>query len=242
MKPTRLPFLLVLAASLACATAQVDSRDVAPLGSVAKPPITLVYDFAVGVDDVQVDQWDLKLGSAPQRVQPTEEQRRVAERISRAFTDELVADLNGRGIRSKRAIATTPAPENAILLQGVFVAIDEGDELKRTVVGLGQGNSRVQARIRAYQQTRTGRRYLGMGTVTAEGSRKPGIFVSGASAAATGSVGGLVFAGAQKAAAKGGVDDPLPADLRDGAKADVERAARAVAEEVEARFRAHGLL
>jgi hypothetical protein len=242
MTRIRLPLVIAMCVSLACAKAEVESRDAVTPGSVVKPSITLIYDFAVGADDVQVDQWDIKLGSAPRRVEPTEKQRQVGERISRAFTDELVKNLNERGIRAKRDIATTPVPVNAILIQGVFLAIDEGDELKRTVVGLGQGNSRVQARMRAYQQGATGRRYLGMGAVTAEGSRKPGIMVSGASAAATGSVTGLIFTGAMKVGAKSGTDDPIPNELKDGARADVVRAARAVGKRIEAKYREHGLI
>jgi hypothetical protein len=166
----------------------------------------------------------------------------VAQTISGGFRDALVKDLQGRGIRAQAANDGTRRPLDAVMLKGVFVSVDEGDDAKRTVVGFGQGASSVEARIRAYQESASGPQYLGMGTIHAKGSRKPGVAVSGASAVATGSVTGLIIKGAQKAGSQTGLDDPLPNELKEGVKADVVRAAGKVADLVQEKYREYGWL
>lgn len=224
--------------ALVCASANVETQD-AVSGPLAKPPVMLVYAFAVDLSEVQVDQWGL---NSVRSGASDAQRQKVAQTISAGFRDALVKDLQGRGIRAQAANDRTHRPLNAVMLKGVFVSVAEGDDAKRTVVGFGQGASSVEARIRAYQQRASGPRYLGMGTVAAKGSRKPGVAVSGASAAATGSVVGLVFAGAQKAGQQTGADQPLPNQLKEGVKADVVRAAAKVGDRVEEKYREYGWL
>ncbi|MHC4493102.1 MAG: DUF4410 domain-containing protein [Planctomycetota bacterium] len=226
---------LATAAVLAvgCATARVEARDTAEGGPPPKPPVLLVYDFAVNLEDVDADSWGMNAASSS----PTTISRReLAERITRAFSESLAGELTGRGIPARRAVATTPVPLYAVQLQGVFLAIDEGDEVVRTVVGFGKGASRVEARLRAYQRTSSGNRLLGTATMEAAGSRKPGVAVSGASAAITGGVTGLIFSGAMKVADKTGADDPLPNEVKEGIRADVVRAARKVADLIQEKY------
>jgi len=224
--------------ALGCATANVEAQD-ATSGPLPRPPVLLVYAFAVDLSQVQVDRWGL---NSAQRGASDAQRQRVAQTISGGFRDALVKDLQGRGIRAQAANDGTRRPLNAVMLKGVFVSVQEGDDAKRTVVGFGQGASSVEARIRAYQESASGPQYLGMGTIHAKGSRKPGVAVSGASAVATGSVTGLIIKGAQKAGSQTGLDDPLPNELKEGVKADVVRAAGKVADLVQEKYREYGWL
>ncbi len=226
------------ALALACATANLESQD-AVTGRLPRPPMTLVYAFAVDKSEVQVDQWGLNsAGSGASDAQ----RQQVARTISASFRDALVKDLEKRGIRAQAATRGTPRPQNAVMLQGVFVSLQEGDDAKRTVIGFGQGASSLEARIRAYQESPGGPRYLGMGTVTAKGSRKPGVAVSGVSAAATGSVVGLAIKGAEKVGSQTGLDEPLPNELKEGVQADVVRAAGKVGDLIAEKYRERGWL
>lgn len=187
-----------------------------------------------------MDSWGVNQAA---RSAPTDAKRQeVAEFISAKFSEVLAEELTKRGIKSRAAVATTPVPLHAVQLQGVFVAISEGDEAVRTAVGFGRGNSHVEARLRAYQKKSQGRRLLGKATLEASGSKTPGVAVSGASAAITGGVTGLVFKGALKAAEKSGANEPLPNELKEGVKADVVRGARKVADFIEEKYRGYGWL
>lgn len=227
------PLATAVALAMGCATANVEGQDTAEVGPPPKPPVLLVYDFAINLEDVDADSWGLNAASSSSS---TAKRRELAGRITRAFSESLAGELTKRGIPARRAVATTPVPLHAVQLQGVFTAIDEGDEAVRTVVGFGKGASHVEARVRAYQRMSSGNRLLGTATLEAAGSRKPGVAVSGASAAITGGVTGLVFSGAMKVADKTGADDPLPNEVKEGIKADVVRAARKVADLIQEKY------
>lgn len=229
---------LLAALALACSTAKVQDLEVAPSGPLPKPLLTLVYDFAVNAQDVDVDRWGL---NDVRSQAPTEEQRKLGERISQLFTEKLAEDLNGRGIKSRRGVATTPVPKNAVQIEGVFLTLSEGDKAKRSTVGLGWGGSKAEARVQAHQKTAGGRRLLGAGTVATQGSRKPGL-VSGL---ARGSYIGLAFKVAETGAKEAGAPDPTPErikEMRSGLENDIRRAAHAVGGRIAAEYQKQGWL
>ena len=238
MNRTRFAAPVLLAALvLACSKAQVQDLEVAQTGPLPKPPVTLVYDFAVHPDDVAVDRWGL---NDVRSEAPTQDQRDLGEAIAHLFTDKLVEDLEGRGIKARRGVATTPVPKNAVQIEGVFLTVDEGDKAKRSTVGLGWGGSKAEARVQAYQKTATGRRLLGEGTVATKGSRKPGL-VSGL---ARGSYIGLAFKVAETGANQAGVETTPERikEMRSGLENDIRRAAKAVGDRIATEYQNQGWL
>jgi hypothetical protein len=230
--------LLTALLALACSTAKVQDLEVAQAGPLPKPPVTLVYDFAVDPQDVDVDRWGL---NDVRSEAPTEDQRNLGEAISHLFTEKLVADLEARGIKARRGVATTPVPRNAVQIEGVFLTLSEGDKAKRSTVGLGWGGSKAEARVQAYQKTAGGRRLLGEGSVATQASRKPGV-VSGL---ARGSYMGLAFKVAETGARQAGAPDPTPERIkamRSGLDNDIRRAAHAVGERIETEYKKQGWL
>lgn len=230
--------LLLAGLALACSKANVQDLEVTHTGPLPKPPVTLVYDFAVNAQDVDVDRWGL---NDVRSEVPTEDQRRLGEVISRLFTEKLVEDLEARGIKARRGVATTPVPTNAVQIEGVFLTLSEGDKAKRSTVGLGWGGSKAEARVQAHQRTAGGRRLLGTGTVATQASRKPGV-VSGL---ARGSYIGLAFKVAETGAREAGVPDPTPErikEMRSGLENDIRRAAHAVGERIATEYQNKGWL
>ena len=116
------------------------------------------------------------------------------------------------------------------MIKGQFVALDEGDQTKRTLVGFGAGSGEVKAEFRAYQMTSEGSVLRGRGEVVAHGSHKPGMAAPIAVAGATGQVLGVVVGGATtvKSESEGAIE------------ADAKRAADAIAEELSKVFRNRG--
>jgi len=236
---TRVGFALpVLLAGLAlgCAKAEIKDVETKATGPLPKPPMALVYDFAVSPNDVDVDRWGL---NDVRSEAPTSDQRRVGEAIAKLFTESLVADLNKRGIKTRRGVATTPVPLNAIQIEGVFLTLDEGDDTKRTMVGFGYGGSKAEARVSAHQKTANGRRFLEKGKIQTKASRKPGSVTS----LARGSYFGLAFKVAAKGAEKAGAPDPTPErikEMKSGLEGDIRRGAKAVADRIADFYTHHG--
>jgi hypothetical protein len=88
-------------------------------------------------------------------------------------------------------------PAHAVAITGEFLNVDEGNRLRRLVIGFGSGQAMVQARVRAVQPTRDGPwRTLTEFTTTADSGYMPGAAVTmGAGAAAQGTVtGGMAAA------------------------------------------------
>lgn len=239
MTRTRLVLPALLAVlTLACAKAELKDVETRETGSFPKPPLTLVYDFAVSANDVDVDRWGL---NDVRSTAPTEDQRRVGHKIAVLFSEKLAEDLNNRGIKAGRGVATTPVPLNAVQIEGVFLTLDEGDDTKRTMVGFGYGGSKAEARVSAHQKTAGGRRFLGKATFETKGSKKPGSVAS----LARGSYFGLAFKVAAKGAQKAGAPDPTPEKIKEfesGLQNDIRRAAHAVGDNIEAEYRKHGWL
>ncbi|MBW2374257.1 MAG: DUF4410 domain-containing protein, partial [Deltaproteobacteria bacterium] len=125
---TRLALPALLAGlALGCAKAEVQDLETKQTGPLPKPPVAIIYDFAVSPKDVDMDRWGL---NDVRSEAPTNEQRKLGEAISLLFTEKLVEDLNGRGIKAQRGVATTPIPLHAVRIEGVFLTLDQGDEAK----------------------------------------------------------------------------------------------------------------
>ena len=69
---------------------------------------------------------------------------------------------------------------------GQFRSIDQGNRLRRAVVGFGAGASEVKALVQIYETTPAGRRLVQDFSTTAKSARRPGIGPAGAAGAAAG--------------------------------------------------------
>ncbi len=211
-----------------CASSKVEGvRRYVAGERLPRPGVVLVYDFAVVPKDVEVDQ----LGpDIVERQAYASEQIDVGRAAAKALSEALVKEIQALGMRAERASASTPVPRNALLIKGQFVSVDEGDRLKRMVIGFGAGSSEVKTRFYVYQQTAEGPRLLGEAKTVASGSKKPGIAGPAAVAGATGQVAGVVVGGVT-----GGVSE-----IRGGVQADAKRTAETIAEKLSEGFKRQG--
>ena len=149
---TRLAAGLAGALALAgCAPTQVQStyqRDAA----MPRPEQVLVYDFAVSPEDVQLDRG---LGGEVEQMAKgtprTEQEIQLGRKAARALSDELVERINAMGLPARRVVGAPSRWERAVLIEGQFVSIDQGNSTERTVIGLGVGHSQVQTLVQVYE-------------------------------------------------------------------------------------------
>jgi hypothetical protein len=194
-------FLLALAG---CAASSVQPQMETSAVNLPRPSMVLVYRFAVNLNDVQENQSVIqKAIDASATSTPDERLAETAHEVADAFADELVTKIIGFGLPAQRATAATYVPQNAVIIVGNFVDIDEGNRLRRLVIGFGAGKAQIDTQAQVLYATAGGNRTLTEFTTHTDSGEMPGAAVTmGAGAAAQG---GLTAGMAAANVALGGV-------------------------------------
>jgi hypothetical protein len=200
------------------ACGQTGIRPVSRTGdlNLSRPARILVYDFAVS--ETEVTEAHGILRQQPTIKDPLERERVIGRQVAEVLAVELVEGLRGLGFKVERGGDTTLPTDEDLLIDGQFVNVDEGDRLRRLVIGFGSGGSRVDTRIQLYRGQE--RAKLMEFTTHSNSSKLPG-------AAATAGAGAVIAGGLTAGTALGTA-------VVSGVKAyrsDVERMAAASAEE-----------
>jgi hypothetical protein len=222
---------LALPISLACASASVTpAQRYAGDERLPRPPVLLVYDFAVSPSDVVEDTLGPEF-AAPRS--PMSKEEEFARKVAASLSEQLVAKLEKRGIEATRATDGTIPLVDAMVLKGEFLTIDKGSRIKRMVIGFGAGSSELQVRVQAYQATEYGLRRIAQAEGEATGSKAPGMAVPVGAGAAMGSA-------ATSAVISGGMN--VVKEVRGGMGADAGRLANEIAKRAEAFYKRQGWL
>ncbi len=196
--PRLLVVSLLLSLVVGCASATTQQTAGVWGKTLPRPPVLLIYDFAVAPDD------------AP----PSEEIER-GRAIAKAYSEEVVIKLEAVGIPAQRATDSTTVPLHAVVVKGQFVTIQEGSRTRRMLIGFGAGSTMLRVEVQVYQMMESGLQRIKEVEGQARGSRMPGVAGPGAVAGATGAVAGVAVAGAMSTVR----------EVRGGIKADVHRLA-----------------
>jgi hypothetical protein len=190
----------------ACSPASVTPETVAaaPVGS-SRPNVIVVYNFAVSPSEVTLNQSVVQRiyrnVASPQTTQ--DEQHKVADQAAQALSDTLVTKLQGLGFTVQNQPRGTPAPDGAIVVDGQFVNIDEGNRLRRLVIGFGAGASKLDTDVQVNRVSGETQETLLSFKTHAESGKMPGAAVTmGVGAAAQG---GVTAAAAAGSAGVGGI-------------------------------------
>ena len=150
--PRLVPALIVAAACClaSCKSAEVTSeRDFATEG-LSKPSAIYVSDFELSAQDVHHEEGVLSGRPGPVG--------RVGERLSGASTDpsararelvdlmstSLIKDLSSAGLRAIRLHPGEALPAEGWLVRGIFTEVQEGNRVRRSLIGFGEGQTDVQ--------------------------------------------------------------------------------------------------
>jgi len=149
--------MLALLATFAsgCASAKVTAARPAGPAPAGPPAVVYVADFELDVRDVRAEGGLLPpppplpgLGSvlpplpgAPR--DPAERAREVVDLMSRSLVRELEHD----GLRARRLMRGEPLPTSGWLVRGVFTNVQEGNQLRRAVVGFESGRTELQLHV-----------------------------------------------------------------------------------------------
>ncbi len=169
------------------ACGQTGVRPVSRTGdlNLPRPARIVVYNFAIS--ETEVTEAHGMLRQQPTIKDPQERERIIGRQVAEVLAVELVEGLRGLGFKVERGGDTTLPTSEDLLVGGQFVNVDEGDRLRRLVIGFGSGGSRVDTRVQLYRGDE--RAKLMEFTTHSNSSKMPGAAATmGAGAAVSGGV------------------------------------------------------
>ena len=134
----------------------------------------------------------------------TDQQVQLADQTAQNICVTVAANLTNKGITTTCLNrGTPPAGGNVLIIDGNFTDINEGNRLRRMVIGLGAGQSTLDTVVQAYQKTDLGSQQVMDFSTHADSGYMPGAGITGPAGAAAG--GGTAAASLAVNVAAGGV-------------------------------------
>jgi hypothetical protein len=189
---------LTLVVLAGCAPTDVGTiQEYSGKASLPRPDRVLVYDFAVSANDVKLNSAiGARLANLVTGAQENEEQGKVGRAVAKALAESLVKELEQLGLPVEQASSETMPTARTVMIHGQFLTIDEGNRLRRMVIGFGVGGTDLQTKVQVYQGTEAAPLLLQEFEVNAESSKKPGMGpMVGVGAAATSAASAAVVSG-----------------------------------------------
>jgi hypothetical protein len=197
--------LLAAVAIAGCAGASVSPGINSQPASIGRPSTIYVYPFAVTAQDVTLNQGFIQktyrnLSDSNQN----QSQIDFGEQTASAMADEMVQRLQALGfVANKAARGTQVSGQNVLIVDGEFSDINEGNRLRRMVIGLGSGQSNLAAQVQVYQMANGNTQQIMDFTTQANSGKMPGAALTAPAGAAAGGTAAAVSLGINLAAGAG---------------------------------------
>lgn len=132
--------------------AQVTNEDFLTALPTTIPSVVYVNDFDLDAADMQSDQ---RLLPGPGIVERPLQRLRgepsdpvaYAQKLVDLMSTTLVNDLTKAGVPAQRLAAGEPSPTEGWIIRGVFTDVEEGNRLKRAIIGFGAGETKMQLNV-----------------------------------------------------------------------------------------------
>jgi hypothetical protein len=146
-----------------------------------------VHDFGVSPSAVTLDSAiGSRLMDMMKSTPEGQQQLQIGQEVAKVVTDNLVKEIAKLGIPATAAANAVPVAGPSLAIEGQFVTVDEGNRLRRAIIGFGAGASDVRTLVQVFETTNEGRRLVEDFYVTVKSSRKPGMGPMAGVGAATG--------------------------------------------------------
>ena len=147
--------LFVVGAALllaGCSTAKVTASGATGIPTALRPAVVYVADFDLDAAAIKPESGLLgaRPGILPQgplgilgKPDPEAERRHLVDLLAQTLVD----DLAKAGLAARRLPAGVALPGEGWLVRGAFLAVDEGNRLRRAVIGFGAGQTGMQLAV-----------------------------------------------------------------------------------------------
>jgi len=71
-----------------------------------------------------------------------------ANNLIRLMSESLIADLQKAGFTARRLSSTEDRPSKGLIMSGVFTELNEGNQMRRALLGFGSGKAKMQLYVR----------------------------------------------------------------------------------------------
>jgi hypothetical protein len=201
-----------------CASTKITNREQLVTGKIPRPGTIWVYAFAATAAEIPANSalaGEPGLDTAPPQ---TAEQIAEGMKLGDQIATELTAQIREMGMNAEQASLATKPRINDIVIRGYLLSVEEGSGAKRVIIGFGSGKSSLSTLVEGFQQTATGLRKLGSGTVDAGGNKSPGMILGVATFLATKNPAGLIINGGMQAYGAASGDNTVEARAKATAK------------------------
>ena len=120
------------------------------------------------------------------------------------MANEMVQQLEALGfVANTVARGTQVSGDNVLIVDGAFTDINEGNRLRRMVIGLGSGQSSLDAQVQVYQMANGNNQQIMNFSTQANSGKMPGAALTAPAGAAAGGTAAAVSLGMNLAAGAG---------------------------------------
>jgi Domain of unknown function (DUF4410) len=201
----RSAYALLALTTFGCAGAQVTQQSSAAPISATPPTAVVIYPFAASASDVSLNSSIFQVAYRNMSGEDqSDSQLQIARQTAENICVQVAANLTQKGISTtclQRGVP--PTGSNVLILDGQFTDISEGNRLRRMVIGLGAGQSKVDAVVQVIQKTDQGTTEILDFATSADSGYMPGAGITGPAGAAAGGAAAAATLGVNLAA--GGV-------------------------------------
>lgn len=201
----RFAILAVAAVVTGCAGASVAPGYNAQPAANNRPSTIYVYPFATSSSDVTLNQSFLQRGYRQLTdSDQNQSQLDLAHQTAGVLADSIVQQLESLGFTASRvARGTQVSGDNILIVDGQFLAINEGNRLRRMVIGLGAGEATLDTQVQVYQIANGANQQIMEFNVNANSGQMPGAAFTAPAGAAAGGAAAAASLGANLAAGAG---------------------------------------
>jgi hypothetical protein len=156
MKITSISLLTLCAALCGCGTAKVSRQQAIGAAPAGKPAMIYVSDFDLKPANIKAQRGVLPpppklpgpLGDfLPPLPGAAKDPQVVARDLVDSLSNSLVKDLSKAGLNARRLTRGDPMPTSGWLVRGVFSDVNQGNQLRRAVIGFGAGKTDLQVLV-----------------------------------------------------------------------------------------------
>ena len=141
-------FLTIVLGLYGCSHTKATNLHQASAVSIDRPTRVLVQDFSVNQEAVKGSTTPLaKLENLASSDNGQGAKLELQKEVGSALSDELVSRIKKLGFDVVRVAAGKQPASNEVLISGVFTNVDEGNSLRRAVIGFGAGQSSVDSDV-----------------------------------------------------------------------------------------------